>query len=161
MLKNSKNKGILRSVGIVIVGSSVVLFWWFGWFNIIFYILGLYAAIYIVSYLFKTTSIIAVLISIGGFALYAISAIIGLYFLYFVLHTMFNGSFWFGLLLLILLGTLGRLLLFVPVAVGLVLGYPLLFMSEDIEKRFTSKNICDDNTEQKEIIEIDVTEKLD
>jgi len=141
MLDNLKKKGILRSIGIVLVGGLVILFWWLGWFYIVFYILGLYGAVYIISYLFKTTAIISFLLGIGGFVLYAISAVVGLYLLYSVLQIMFTGSFLFGLLLLFLLGTFGALLYFIPMAIGLVLGYPLIFMSEDIEKRFHSENV--------------------
>lgn len=140
MLDNLKKKGILRGIGIILVGGLVILFWWLGWFYIVFYLLGLYGAVYIVSYLFKTTAIISFLLGIGGFVLYAISAVVGLYLLYSVLQIMFTGSFLFGLLLLFLLGTFGALLYFIPMAIGLVLGYPLIFMSEDIEKRFHTEN---------------------
>ena len=140
MLDNLKKKGILRGIGIVSVGGLVILFWWLGGFYVVFYILGLYGAVYIVSYLFKTTAIISFLLVIGGFVLYAISAVVGLYLLYSVLQIMFTRSFLFGLLLLFLLGTFGALLYFIPMEIGLVLGYPLIFMSEDIEKRFHTEN---------------------
>jgi len=141
MLDNLKKKTILRNIGIVLMGGLVILFWWLGWFYIVFYILGLYGAVYIISYLFKTTAIINFLLGIGWFVLYAISVVIGLYLLYSVLQIMFTGSFLFGLLLLFLLGTFGALLYFIPMAIGFVLGYPLIFMSEDIEKRFYYESV--------------------
>lgn len=140
MLDNLKKKGILKGVGIVLVGGLVILFWWLGWFSAVFYILGLYGAVYIVSYLFKTTAIITFLFSMGGFFLYAISAVGGFYLLYLILQIMFTGRLFFGLLLLFLSGIFGWLFYFIPMAIGLVLGYPLIFMSEDIEKRFHTEN---------------------
>lgn len=135
-LNSLKNKKFWRGVGIVLVGALVLGSWWFGWFQIVFYILGLYAAVYIVSYIFKTTGIITFLLSAGGLILYAVSAIVGLYFLYVILTIMFTESFLYGLLLLVLLSIFGSLLYFIPMAIGLVLGYPLMWMLEDIEKRF-------------------------
>ncbi len=124
--------------GIVIVGGLVILSWWLGWFSIIFYILGLYASVYIVSYVFKTTSIINFLIGSGVVVLNIISLIVGLYFMYIALQIMFTESFWRGFLYLGLFGLFARFLALIPVAVGLVLGYPLFFMSEDIEKRISA-----------------------
>lgn len=136
MFKYLKNKDTLRGLGIFVVGGLVILFWWIGWFQIIFYLLGLYGAVYIVSYMFKTTAVIGFLLAVGGFVLYVVSAIIGLYWFYQVLQIMFTENFFWGLILLVLLGTFGPLLYYIPIAIGLVIGYPLMFMSEDIEKRF-------------------------
>lgn len=141
MLEKLKNKTVLKNIGIVLVGGLTIVFWWIGWFYIIFYILGLYAAVYIVSYIFKTTAIINFLLVAGGVILYVISALVGLYLLYIILRIMFIESFFYGLLFLALLGVFGSLLYFIPIAIGLVLGYPLIFMSEDIEKRFSKKDI--------------------
>lgn len=134
------DKKILKNVGIFIVGGLVILAWWLGWFSVIFYILGLYGAVYVVSYIFKTTAVINFLLGIGGFILYSASFVIGLFLLYTVLRIMFTGNFFFGLILFFALGTFGALLYFIPMAIGIVLGYPLIFMSEDIEKRFYAKN---------------------
>jgi len=109
--------------------------WWAGWFQIVFYILGLYAAVYIISYLFRTTAVIGFLLAIGGTILYIGSLLLGLYLLWQILTMMFTGSFLLGFLFLLLLGAFGS---FVPMAVGMTLGYPLLFISEDIERRFPS-----------------------
>lgn len=136
MFKQLQNKGLWRGVGIFLVGTLVVASWWTGWFQFIFYILGLYGAVYLVSYLFRTTAIISAMLFIGGGILYIASALVGLYLLFNVLSIMFTESFFYGLLLIILLGTFGSLLYFIPMAIGMVLGYPLMFMSEDIEKRF-------------------------
>jgi hypothetical protein len=149
MLDKLKEKGILRGIGILLVGGLVLFSWWTGLFYIVFYVLGLYGVIYIVSYIFRTTAIISLLITLGGLFLYAISAVTALYLLYFILQIMFTGSFLLGLLLLFLFGVLGAVLYFIPMAIGLVLGYPLLFMHEDIEKRF--------NTEHKKIEEYEYT----
>ncbi len=139
MLNKLKEKGILKGIGILLVGGLVLFSWWIGLFYIVFYVLGLYGAIYIVSYIFKTTAIINLLITLGGLFSYAISVVTALYLLYLILQIMFTGSFLFGLLLLFLFGVLGAVLYFIPMAVGLVLGYPLLFMHEDIEKRFSAE----------------------
>lgn len=139
MLNKLKEKGILRGIGILLVGGLVLFSWWIGLFYIVFYVLGLYG-LYIVSYIFKTTAIISSLITLGGLFLYAVSAVTALYLLYFILQIMFTGSFLLGLLLLFLFGVLGAVLYFIPMAIGLVLGYPLLFMHEDIEKRFSTEH---------------------
>lgn len=128
--------GLLRKVGVLLVGGLVAFFWWSGMFYLVFYILGLYAAVYIVSLIFRTTAILTAIIGIGGFILYAASAIVGLYLFFLVLQTMFTVSFFTGLFQLTLLGIFGGLLYFIPVAIGFVLGYPLIFMFQDIEKRF-------------------------
>jgi hypothetical protein len=139
MINEPKNKDFLRSIGTIVVGGFALFAWWAGWFSVIFYILGLYAAIYIISYVFRTTSIATFLISVGGFILYLIVTIWGLYLLFNVLSIMFTESFLWGLGLLILLSMFGGLLYFIPMAVGLVLGYPLFFIIEDMERRFGEK----------------------
>lgn len=139
MFKGLQNENLWRRIGIVIVGGLAIWAWLTGWFPIIFYFLGLYAAIYIVSYTFKTTAIATFLISIGGIILYFLVTVAGLYLLYSVLTIMFTESFLYGLLLLVLLSIFGGLLYFIPMAVGFVLGYPLFFIIEDIEKRFEDK----------------------
>jgi hypothetical protein len=131
---------ILKNIGIFIVGGLVILSWWLGWFSIIFYLLGLYGAVYVVSYIFKTSTVANFLLVVGGFILYAVCSIIGLYILFLILQMMFTGSFWLGLLYFAILGMFGSFLNLIPMAIGLILGYPLIFISEDIEKRFYSKN---------------------
>jgi len=135
MFGKLKDKKIWRGVGIALVGGLVLISWWVGLFEIVFYVLGLYAAVYIVSYVFKTTAVISFLLTVGGIVLYVGSALLGLYLLWIILTMMFTGSFFLGLLFLFLLGTFGS---FVPMAIGMALGYPLIFISEDIEKRFHS-----------------------
>ena len=102
---------------------------------------------YVVSYIFKTTAIINFLLFVGGFILYAIITLGTLYLLYIILRIMFGENFWNGLILLIILGVVGPFLRFVPMALGLVLSYPLVFMSQDIETRFYSNTRNDDPEE--------------
>jgi ABC-type transport system involved in multi-copper enzyme maturation permease subunit len=139
MMDSFKSKDNWRKVGIVIVGGLALLAWWLGWFSIVFYILGLYAAVYIVSYVFRTTAIASFMVAVGGFVLYAAVTLWGLYLLFSVLTIMFTESFLWGLGLLFLLSMFGGLLYFIPMAVGLVLGYPLFFIIEDIEEKFGEK----------------------
>src|SRR3989344_112754 len=140
MLSNLKESGLPRKVGILLVGGLIIVSWWLGWFYVVFYVLGLYAAVYVISYLFKTTVVAGFLMMVGGFILYVASGVIGLYWLYLILNIMFTGSFFYGLLLLVLLGTFGQLLYFIPMAIGLALGFPLIFISNDIEERFSRGN---------------------
>jgi hypothetical protein len=135
---NKPKQSTLKNLGIVLAGGLVILSWWLGWFYIIFYLLGLYAAVYIVSYAFRTTAIITFLLSVGGVILYVASFIVGIYLLYLILKIIFTGTLWYGLLLLFILGIFGGILQFIPMAIGYVLAYPLIFMSEDIEKRVNS-----------------------
>lgn len=150
MFAKLKDKQIWRWVGIVLVGDLVFISWWVGWFEIVFYVLGLYAAVYIVSYIFKTTAIISLLLTVGGIILYLGSALLGLYLFWIILTVMFTGNFFLGLLFLFLLGTFGS---FVPMAIGLALGYPLVFMSEDIEKRFQTIEVL--QPKQPDLIDIE------
>jgi hypothetical protein len=147
------NKKLLKTIGLILVAGIIIITWWTGWFSFIFYLLGLYTAVYIVSYLFKTTSVISFMLSVGGILLYAVSGIIFLYLLYIVLSMIFNGGFVLGLIIFFLLSIFGGLLQLIPISIGLILGYPLIFMLEDLEKKFALNNHIE--TEYKEIIEID------
>jgi len=138
MFEKFKEKEIWRGVGIILISGLVLTSWWIGFFEIIFYVLGLYVAVYVISYIFKTTAVISFLLTIGGIILYVGSVVIGLYLLWNILTVMFTSSFFLGALFLLLLGVFGS---FLPMTIGMTLGYPLIFMSEDIERRFHSVSL--------------------
>ena len=88
--------------------------------------------------------------SVGMILIYIISAVAALYIIYLILQIMFEGHFIKGLIFFILAATFGPLLYFIPTAIGFVLGYPLTFMSDDLEKRF-NKDIYIINEEDNNI----------
>lgn len=68
--EESKTKKVFKIIGITVLVLLVVASWFFGFFGIVFYILGFYVALYFLSLLFKTTTIIDTIIVIGGIILH-------------------------------------------------------------------------------------------
>ncbi|MCG2699842.1 hypothetical protein L6274_02210 [Candidatus Parcubacteria bacterium] len=136
-----KTKSILKTIGIIIVVLLVGVAWSFGFFWIIFYIFGFYAVLYFLSLAFKTTAIINTILGIGGFLLYAFMGIWMLWLLYLSLNIMFTESFFQGLLLVVIGLPIAQAILYaVGLGLGFILGYPLIWFSGDLEKRFGEKD---------------------
>ncbi len=133
---NQKTKNIVKIIGIIVLVSLIVVSWFFGFFGIIFYLLGFYAALYFLSILFKTTAILDTIMTVGGIITYIGLAVLGLYLLYLTLNIMFTESFFWGLLLLFF---------GIPIAEGLLyalimaLGAPLFFFRNQVEEQITPK----------------------
>lgn len=136
MKEESSTKKVLKIIGVVVLILFVVVSWFFGFFWIIFYILGFYTAIYFLSLLFKTTSIIDTIITIGGIILYVGYTVLGLFLLYLVLRHMFEKNFFIGLLLLIFGIPLAEILFYAFIA---ALGVPLLYFRNLLEEKLGEK----------------------
>ena len=132
-----KTKSIFKAIGIIVVALLIFLAWFFGYFQIIFYLFGFYAVMYFISLIFKTTTIINTILGIGGFLLWGLLSIAGLGLLYLALKIMFTESLFLGLLILFFGLPIAEMILYgIALGLGFVLGYPLIWFSEDLEKRF-------------------------
>lgn len=132
--------GILKIVGIIATVLLVFIAWYSGFLPIIFYLFGLYAVLYFLSIIFKTTAIINTLLGAGMFLFYIWMTIWSLWLLYITLNIMFTESFFLGILLLIIGLPIAETILYgVGMGLGFVLGYPLIWFSDDLEKRFGEK----------------------
>lgn len=130
-------KSLLKVLGVITIVILIFLSWFFGFFSIVFYILGLYAALYFVSLLFKTTIIIDFILGAGIFILYVSVGISMLYWLYIILQYMFTENLILGFLLLVFgLPIIVTIQYALGFGVGAVLGGPLLWFRNDLEKRF-------------------------
>lgn len=135
MKKETEN--IFRIVGIIVVVLLTFIAWSFGFLSIIFYLFGLYAVLYFLSIIFKTTAIINTILGAGIFLFYIWMTIWSLWLLYVILSIMFTESFFLGIILLIFgLPIIEMILYGVGMGLGFVFGYPLIWFSEDLEKRF-------------------------
>jgi len=131
-------KGIFKTIGIIVTVLLVSVAWYYGFFEIIFYLFGFYTVLYFLSLVFKTTIIIDTILGIGIFILYALMGIWMLWLLYSALSIMFTESFFWGLLILIFGLPIAQMFLYgIGIGLGFVLGYPLIWFSEDLEKRFS------------------------
>ncbi|MCK4524858.1 MAG: hypothetical protein KAU07_00265 [Candidatus Andersenbacteria bacterium] len=129
-----------KNIGIIITVLLTFIAWYFGFFQIIFYILGFYAALYFISIIFKTTVIISTILGGGIFLFYIWTAIWSLWLLYISLSVMFTESFFMGIILLVVVLPIAEMILYgIAIVLGFVLGYPLIWFSEDLEKRFGEK----------------------
>ena len=136
----NENMGILKIVGIIATVLLVFIAWYSGFLPIIFYLFGLYAVLYFLSIIFKTTAIINTLLGAGMFLFYIWMTIWSLWLLYITLNIMFTESFFLGILLLIIGLPIAETILYgVGMGLGFVLGYPLIWFSDDLEKRFGEK----------------------
>lgn len=126
----------MKSIGAVVLALAVLYAWSIGFLGFIFYIFGFYVALYIISRLFRTAVILQFLVGAGAFLFYIIIAISLLWFGYFALKIMFEGSFFYGLLLLLVGLPIAQFLIYIIAgSVGFILGAPLLWMIQDLEKR--------------------------
>lgn len=136
----NKITGILKIVGIVVAVLLVFIAWYSGFLPIIFYLFGLYAVLYFLSIIFKTTAIINTILGAGMFLFYIWMTIWSLWLLYITLSIMFTESFFLGIVLLIFGLPIAEMILYgVGMGLGFVFGYPLIWFSEDLEKRFGEK----------------------
>lgn len=136
--EGSKTKKVFKIIGIAVLVLLVVVSWFFGFFGIIFYILGFYTALYFLSLIFKTTAILDTIMTIGGIILYIGFALGGLFLLYLVLRYMFEESFFVGLLLLIFGLPLAEMLFY---AFVMALGVPIIYFRSQLEEKFGEKII--------------------
>lgn len=138
MKKETKN--IFKTIGIIVTTLLVGVAWYFGFFGIIFYLFGFYAVLYFLSLIFKTTIIINWILGAGAFLLYALMGIWMLWLFYQALTIMFTENFFWGLLILFIGIPIAQMILYaIGMGVGFVLGYPLIWFSEDLEKRFNKE----------------------
>jgi MFS family permease len=135
--EESKTKKVFKIIGIAVLTLLVVASWFFGFFEIVFYILGFYTALYFLSLLFKTTAIIDTILVIGGIILYLGFAVLGLFLLYLVLRYIFEENFFIGLLLFIFGIPLVEMLFY---ALIMALGAPLIYFRSLLEEKFGAKN---------------------
>jgi hypothetical protein len=133
----SSTKKVLKIIGISVIVILVVISWFLGFFGIVFYILGFYAALYFLSLLFKTTAIIDTIMVIGGIILYIGFGLLGLFLLYLVLRFMFERSFFLGLLLFFIGIPLAETLFY---GIMMALGMPLYYFRDQLEKKFSQRN---------------------
>ena len=135
-----ETKSIFRIVGIIIAVLLTFIAWSLGFLSIIFYLFGLYAVLYFLSIIFKTTAIINTILSTGMFLFYIWMTVWSLWLLYITLNIMFTESFFLGIILLIFGLPIAEMILYgVAMGLGFVLGYPLIWFSDDLEKRFGEK----------------------
>lgn len=135
-----------KNIGIIITVLLTFVAWYFGFFQIIFYILGFYAALYFISIIFKTTVIINTILGGGMFIFYIWTLIWSLWLLYIGLNIMFTESFFWGFVFLMIILPIAETILYgVAMGLGFVLGYPLIWFSDDLEKRFGEKRVQDSN----------------
>lgn len=132
-------KSCLRILGLIFATIAIISLWYFGFLFFIFYILGLYFALYLISILFKTTSITSFLIGLGTFLLYVWFGIWYLFLLYLILKLTFEISFLF-IFSLLLTPVIHFFLLAIFLLVGIIIGGPLLLIHSDLERRFGQKN---------------------
>jgi len=128
---------------IMIIGVTVlaIALWIYGFFGFIFYLLGLYAVIYLISRLFKTSSIPAIFLLIGGVSANLLLLAISLYWGFLAIYDIFHGHVWGGLLDLFILMPIIKLplLYFVFYLISIIIGGPLFLMLMDLEERFGKK----------------------
>ena len=129
-----------KNIGIIATVLLIFIVWYFGFFQIIFYILGFYAALYFISIIFRTTAIINTILGGGIFLFYIWIAVWSLWLLYISLNIMFTESFFIGIVLLIIVLPIAEMILYgIATGLGYILGYPLIWFSDDLENRFGEK----------------------
>ena len=130
-------KKYAKPLGIVLATIFVILAWSYGFLSGIFYLFGLYAAVYLLSILFKTTKILEFILGSGFILLYISVAILDLFLLYLALKFMFESSFFWGFLIIIIgFPIITPLSYFLFMGIGFIIGSPLIYFLEDLEKRF-------------------------
>lgn len=121
---------------VAIVVGFVMLSIFPGLFYTLLFVYGFYTFLYLLSLFFKSTQPLAFVISTVMF-LFTASGYLGVLYLYYVaLKMIFEGAFFWGILLLIF-GI--PLISFVPMAINLFFGFiaigPGYFFLEDLERR--------------------------
>jgi hypothetical protein len=140
------NNNLLKGFGLMFVSGGMLLLQANSWFSIMFYILGLYAAMYSASYISQTDAVVGFLTRMGIFLMrifWVVQASIYLCLLKEILTILFmgslgSGSFAWGVFSLLVFIRLHGLVNVIHVVVGLVLVYPLMLMNKDLEKQCTT-----------------------
>jgi hypothetical protein len=138
MNESESKKAGWKAVGIIGIVLAIIAAWFFGFFAIVFYLLGLYAALYILSIIFKTTKILEWFMGAGGILMWLLMTVGGLFLAYLFLKIMFEGSFLLGLALLVFGLPIAEVLFYGILA---ALAMPLVWMTEDLERRFNNVTV--------------------
>ncbi|MBV9159035.1 MAG: hypothetical protein JO019_00350 [Candidatus Kaiserbacteria bacterium] len=130
-----RHSNAFKAIGALILAVLALYLWYYGYLSGLFYLFGFYVVVYAISKIFKTTFILNLIVGLGGFLFYAIFIIGVLYNIYSALRIMFENSFLWGLLALVIGVPLGQLILYVVIGgIGMILGMPLFWMIEDVER---------------------------
>jgi len=126
-----------RTIGLIAILGLMVWALQKGYFGVLFYVVGFYVALYIISLLFRTTALISFITGAGMLIFYPAMALIGLYLLYLVLKIMFTQNFFLGAILLVFGLPVAEAIVF---AIAVALGVPLFWMRVTLSEKFSRRN---------------------